>query len=201
MPAMKTNAQKAKKTPRTNGTNGTNGTRFGRSGKKAVTRARADEWPRRFIAELRKRGIVLDACKAAKVSRNTAYRHREASKEFAQQWKEALEDASDVMEAEAFRRAVKGVKRERGIYYQGERVGTELITEYSDGLLALLLKAHRPDKFRETTKVEHSGEVGVLTPAEIEQRRLERWKQVTPALSVVLSQTGTRDDPEGASDA
>jgi hypothetical protein len=60
-------------------------------------------------------------------------------------WDEALEDAADRLEAEAFRRAVRGV--DRPVVYRGERVGT--VHEFSDALLMFLLKAARPEKYRD----------------------------------------------------
>ncbi len=60
-------------------------------------------------------------------------------------WAEALREACDILEGEAWRRAVQGV--ERPIHYQGAQVDT--IREYSDTLLIFLLKGARPEKYRE----------------------------------------------------
>lgn len=49
------------------------------------------------------------------------------------------------MEAEAFRRAVKGVLKP--VFHQGKI--TARVRQYSDPLLALLLKANLPAKYRE----------------------------------------------------
>ena len=57
----------------------------------------------------------------------------------------AKEMAVDVLEDEAVRRAVLG--DERDIYYKGKKVGT--VKNYSDRLLALLLKANKPDKYKD----------------------------------------------------
>ena len=51
------------------------------------------------------------------------------------------------------RRRATGIRRE--VWYAGEVVGEESV--YSDTLLIFLLKAHRPAKFRDNVKVEHSG--------------------------------------------
>lgn len=106
-------------------------------------------WENAFLKVLRKQGNVTKACAAAKIERSTAYRHKESDKAFAELWQEALDEAADHLEAEAWRRATVGVKK--GVYYQGERVDTEL--EYSDSLLALLLKAHKPEKFRDRQEI------------------------------------------------
>lgn len=60
------------------------------------------------------------------------------------------------LEDEAYRRAVQGVNK--GVWHQGERVGDELV--YSDGLLSLLLKARRPERFTERTHTAISGKDG-----------------------------------------
>ena len=54
------------------------------------------------------------------------------------------------MEAEAYRRGVKGVQRPE--YQAGALTG--YTTEYSDLLLQLLLRANRPDKYREKNDIQ-----------------------------------------------
>jgi hypothetical protein len=110
-----------------------------------------------FLAELSKRGIVLRACEAAGIGRRVAYEWREQDPQFALDWKEAEEVATDLMEEEAVRRGVKGVRRD--IYYKGEVVGHE--REYSDSLIQFMLKANRKEKFKERVDVNHEGKVGV----------------------------------------
>ena len=108
--------------------NGTNGTL-------ASNREAMD----RFIEKLRNSGNVRLACRAADVPRSTAYRWRDKWTTFADEWAEALEDACDILEGEAWKRAVE---------------------DKSDRLLMFLLKAHRPDKFKERTQTEVSGPEG-----------------------------------------
>lgn len=98
----------------------------------------AGEWREPFLAALRNSGNVRAACQAANVSRPVAYKHRNEYPKFAAQWDDALEDACDVLEAEARTRARGG----------------------SDLLLIFLLKAHRPEKFRENQRIEHVGSDG-----------------------------------------
>ena len=50
-----------------------------------------------------------------------------------------------LLEDEAYRRAVKGINK--GVYYRGEKIAVE--KEYSDSLLALLLRANAPDKYKQ----------------------------------------------------
>lgn len=129
-------------------------------------RARTDETgPHardKFIAELRKRANVSDAAKAAAIGRTTAYRWRADEPEFAAQWDEAIETAIDAMEREAHRRAFVGVKKPIiGRVGKDEDGIITHVNEYSDGLATLLLKAHRPEKYRERTDVQHSGSVQI----------------------------------------
>jgi hypothetical protein len=58
-------------------------------------------------------------------------------------------------EDEADRRAVDGTKRP--VFYKGQIVGH--VTEYSDQMLALTLKAGDPDKYADHRNVKHSGAV------------------------------------------
>jgi hypothetical protein len=106
------------------------------------------DWRPIFLKELRKRGNIADACAAAKVARQTAYGVRKEEPGFKIEWEDALNDACDRMESEAFRRAVEGCRKP--VYQSKELVG--FIQEYSDTLLIFLLKAHRP-KFRDASSL------------------------------------------------
>lgn len=65
-------------------------------------------------------------------------------------WADALEQSADMLEKEALRRAVKGVKKP--VYQGGELVGH--VQVYSDSLMQTLLKAARPDKFKDRVQSE-----------------------------------------------
>ena len=112
----------------------------------------AAAWRGVFIERLKATGNITLAASGAGVARQHAYRTRNRSKAFRRSWEEALEQAVDLLEGEARRRAT-GVKRD--VWYAGEKVGSESV--YSDTLLIFLLKAHRPAKFRDNVKMEHSG--------------------------------------------
>ena len=106
-----------------------------------------------FIATLSQGGTIRSACEAAGIARITAFRWKDEDKEFSEQWDEAIEMGTDVMEEEAMRRAVDGVPEP--IYYQGVLVGTQL--KYSDKLLELMLKSRRRDKFGDKTELTGAG--------------------------------------------
>jgi len=98
------------------------------------------------------------SCQRAGISYDTLLAHRKKDVQFKAAEERAIEIFVDNLEVEATRRAVEGVAKP--IYHKGQLVGTEQV--YSDPLLMMLLKSKRPDKFRESHKVEveHSG--GVL---------------------------------------
>lgn len=109
---------------------------------------------RSFLAAFAECGNVTQAAEEAGCSRMLHYDLLENNEEYRLAFAEAKEAACDKLEAEARRRAVKGVQE--AVYYQGKKVGTQL--RYSDNLLMFMLKGERPDKFKERT--EHTGPGG-----------------------------------------
>lgn len=98
------------------------------------------DWAERFLAALRDTGIIREACNVAGVGRSTVYERKDASPEFARLFADALEDAIEDLERTARKRAKDG----------------------SDTLMIFLLRAHRPEKYRE--RFEHSGPGGGPIP-------------------------------------
>jgi transposase-like protein len=89
-----------------------------------------------FLATLAKTGNVTLSAEAAGVGRETVYRWRRDSEDFAGAWDEANTLGTDALEDEAVTRAVAGK---------------------SDTLLIFMLKARRPEKFKERSATEHTG--------------------------------------------
>ena len=90
------------------------------------------------------------------------YQWRAADADFAAAWDEALETAADRLEGEAWRRGVEGVDEPvfgRVAKDTDGQIG--VIRKYSDAMLDRLLKARRPEKFRERHDVTQSGNVTV----------------------------------------
>lgn len=108
-----------------------------------------------FLAAYAVCGIIKVAAEAAEISRAVVYKWR-ADPEFAAAMDSAGEDAADLLEKEALRRATEGTVRP--VFYKGEECGG--VREYSDTLTVLLLKARRPEKFRDNQKIEHTGPNG-----------------------------------------
>jgi len=92
----------------------------------------------RFLASLSETANIKRACERAGVGRMTVYDRRNNDPKFAAAMSGAIEEAVDLLEEEARRRAL----------------------EDSDVLLIFLLKAHRPAVYRENVKIEHSGPNG-----------------------------------------
>lgn len=103
------------------------------------------DWKEIFLDALRQSPNVSAAAKAAGHSRQHVYVARDEDAAFALAWDDALAEAVDMAEGEAYRRAVEGV--EKPVYQGGIRVGE--VQDYSDTLLIFLLKAHRPHLYRE----------------------------------------------------
>jgi hypothetical protein len=100
--------------------------------------AGAEAWRAAFLNALRNSCNVLYACRAAGIGRTTVYDHRAKDAAFAQAWDTAKVEAVELLELEARDRAMKK----------------------SDLLMIFLLKAHKPEMYRETSNVN----VNMLSP-------------------------------------
>ncbi len=95
-----------------------------------VTHTRFKHWRMKFLDGLRMHGIVTRAAQDAGIDRDSAYYERQRDPLFAQEWADALDRGVDMLEDVAKQRAYDG----------------------SDTLLIFLLKAHRPQKYRDTLR-------------------------------------------------
>lgn len=131
----------------------------GRNGRNLTPEQKA-EAQAKFLQTFEQTANITVSAKAAHVSRTTVYHWLEHNGPFALSYHQAEAVANDVLEAEAYRRAVQGVEKKRTIYYKGDPVGEETVREYSDVLLIFLMKARMPDKYRETKVLQHTGADG-----------------------------------------
>jgi hypothetical protein len=136
----------------------------------------APDWTERFLAALRQSANISYSAMMSGTNRTAVYHRRDNDKAFADAMKDALEDSVEKLELEARRRAHDGLNRLK--FHQGQPImvpvfGPDrqpLLTEngepvlvpyveheYSDTLMIFLLKAHRPEKYRDNYKVELSG--------------------------------------------
>ena len=87
-------------------------------------------WKPAFLAIFAETGSVSAACDAAGINRRTAYYARNSDAKFAADWKEALENAMEKLEAIAYQKALEG----------------------ASGMLKFLLQAHKPEVYRQPSK-------------------------------------------------
>lgn len=110
------------------------------------------DWKPAWLAAFEREGMVSAACKTAKVGRSTVYDAR-SDPDFAKAWDDIEASTTDRMESESLRRGMDGF--DKAVYHQGQVVGKE--RQYSDTLLIFMLKARKPETYRENVKVEHAG--------------------------------------------
>ncbi len=115
----------------------------------------------RFLWALSRCGNARQAMKASGTEASIVYRARKINTPFREMWEAILDfrlqARQDDIEDAMFTRAITGVKK--GVWYKGRLMGHEKV--YSDGLLTTMAKAEMPEKYRERTQVDHSGEVGI----------------------------------------
>jgi hypothetical protein len=100
-------------------------------------------WHEAFLRSLAAMPNVRLAARSAGVSRQDAYKHREMFADFAERWDEAKEAAVDSLELKAWTRASKA----------------------SDTLTIFMLKAHRPQLYRD--KLDVAFDLSNLTDEEL----------------------------------
>lgn len=101
--------------------------------------------PRRqvFLKALAKTGCILDACRAAGVSKSTIYNLQNSDEEFAKHCRLAVDMANVPVELAAWERGVTGIEEE--VIRGGKVVGTRL--KRSDSILRLLLQGSNRKKY------------------------------------------------------
>lgn len=106
---------------------------------------------RQFLAAFTETGTIVKAAEASNVGRTSHYRWLDPEDDemfdpdYVQAFKKAQKIATNRLEAEARRRAVKGVREP--FFYKGEIVGHKI--RYSDNLLMFLLKGNAPEKYKD----------------------------------------------------
>ena len=108
---------------------------------------------RQFLVSYRELGSIRHASEAAGCSRSMHSTWVKQSPAYAAAFAAAKEDAIEVLEQEARRRAVEGVTEPVG-WYRGTAGGT--VQRYSDTLLIFLLKGLKPETYRERVEVRAS---------------------------------------------
>lgn len=102
----------------------------------------------RYLKAIARIGTLTGGCRAAKVSPHTVYAWREHDDAFKLAEHEAREECADQIEASVIRRA----------------------KNRSDTLAIFMLKAMRPEKYRDRQWIEHSGPEGEPIAIDVEHR-------------------------------
>lgn len=120
-----------------------------------------------FLAELSLGKSVSAGARACAMSRQAAYEWRAADKEFARQWDEAIEEGTDLLEDVAKTEAVGG----------------------NTTLLIFLLKARRPDMYRERLGIDFAN----ATPEQVEAAILAMAPQKLRGILAKLKGNNSKD--------
>lgn len=121
------------------------------------------KWHAVFLELLTGSCSVTVAARGAGIDRTTAYLHYRNNKEFARQWDDAKEAAVEILEAEAWNRARKK----------------------SDTLMIFLLKAHKPEKYRERYELAYMD----LDRYDLTDYELQRIAKGEPPASVLADRS------------
>jgi len=103
----------------------------------------------RYLTALAEEGTIAAGLKRAAITRARLFEWREHIPNWDLREQQSKDDFADRVEQEAIRRGVEGV--EVPVYQAGKLIGYR--TEYSDPLLILVLRAVRPDRYREKLDV------------------------------------------------
>lgn len=116
-------------------------------------------------------GTISKAAKKAGISRQTHYDWLKNDKKgiYHRAFEMADKMAADLLEEEAFRRAVEGDTQV--VYYKGQEVGRKRV--YSDQLLAILLKGKKP-QYRENVEINNNVNVDLSDAVAAAQARVKK---------------------------
>ncbi len=147
---------------------------------------------REYLIALSMCGNKVQAARLAGVHPSTPYCPAwKADEAFQAGLKQAEECAADLLESEAFRRALHGVEKPTG-WYKGEAGGT--VTEYSDILSIFLLKGLRPEKYAERVGMELRGTLAHIDLSQLPDHLLARIAGGEHPLAVLASAVPVDDE-------
>lgn len=120
----------------------------------------------RFLEVLSTIGTVTHACNAAGIARHTAYKWRKTDEKFAEAWEQATVEVVEKLEASAYQRAMGG----------------------DTTLTIFLLKAARPERYRDQWTIRHDGKIETETETD----------RAIRDLLAVMARTSESPSPVGA---
>jgi hypothetical protein len=98
-----------------------------------------------FFAALSGCANITKACRMVDMPMGYVWKNRIERPDFAERYDEAMKKGLQALEDKALEYAFDGIPR--GVYYQGNKVGEE--KEPSERLIEFVLKANKPEKYRE----------------------------------------------------
>ena len=125
-----------------------------------------------FLALLREGRTVEGAACAVAIHRSTLYRFRDRSEEFKREWDEAWEAGIEALEDELRRRGFEGV--EKPVFHGGVMVGS--VREFDTTAAIFILKARKPEVYRDNARIEHTGPGG--GPVQVQSFREEFIRRI-----------------------
>lgn len=129
----------------------------------------------KFLAAYAKLGNCSAAAEATGINRHHHKYWMAKSAEYREAFAAADDEATEALEKEARRRALEG--REEPVYWNGQQVGT--VRKYSDVLLIFLLKAKKPDIYREV-----SSKLTVNNSLQASVKVVHEYHSTAPAVDV-----------------
>ena len=144
-----------------------------------------------FLAAFTKCGSITEAASLANTTRQRHYEWLQ-DPEYKAAFNVALEESIELLEREARRRALEGTTEP--VFYKGDVCGS--IQKYSDTLAIFLLKAHRPQRYRDNATIEHVGAAG--GPIKVLDLSNLTDEQLTHLEALALAVTGPGEHPQGA---
>lgn len=121
-------------------------------------RALPHRWREPFFEALRQVPVVSFACRAAGISRQTAYRHYRNDPAFRQRWDDAIEEAVDAIETQAVMLARQG----------------------SEKMVQFLLQTWRPQRYAPKLRHEVNQQVAFVSMREELEAGIERGMRLLP---------------------
>lgn len=127
-------------------------------------------WRRGFLSVLADSANVSKAARSVSIARSWAYKCRENDPSFAEEWDAALEEAADKLEERAWGRA-----NFENISYKFDKQGNPILHPItgepyfehvgSDTVLLALLKAHRPEKYKDRSEITGKNGAPLMPPS------------------------------------
>jgi AcrR family transcriptional regulator len=132
----------------------------------------------RFLESFARIGVVSRAAVDAGVSRRTVYNWLKSDGEFQDAFKQAEEEARDLIREEIHRRAIEGWHEP--VYQRGSLVGQ--ITKYSDALLMRMARARLPE-YRDASPTSRANDAPAAEsqPVIVSFVEIDNWRSVQRA--------------------